>query len=271
MKINKQNIKSRIHNILEKSQGRDKLSRIFDIFIVCLILFNVGLVIIETVEGISQKYSTLLYILDAISVFLFTFEYLLRLWTCTEDKKYQRPIMGRLYYLLTFYMVIDLISILPFYIPMLFFVDLRILRLIRLFRIFRLLKVGRYSKSLKYLINTFKNKKDEIFVSLFIVVVILVISSSIIYYVERDAQPEAFASIPDAMWWGVAALSTTGYGDVKPITPMGKFLGAIITISGIGIFAVPAGIIATGFINKIHSTSRKKIKCPHCHKIINIK
>lgn len=271
MKKNKSNIKARIYSILEKHHGQDRSSRVFDIFIVTLILLNVALVIVETVEGFSQSYSTILFVLDAISVFVFTIEYFLRLWVCTENPQYSRPIAGRLRYAFSFYMLVDLVAILPFYIPILFFVDLRILRLIRLVRIFRLFKVGRYSKSLRYLVTTFKNKKEEIFVSLFIVIVILVISSSVIYYVEKDAQPESFGSIPDAMWWGVAALSTTGYGDVRPITPLGKFLGAIITVSGIGMFAVPAGIIASGFINKIQGSDKKNIKCPHCGEKIKLK
>jgi voltage-gated potassium channel len=126
-------------------------------------------------------------------------------------------------------------------------IDARFVRGIRLFRLFRLFKIGRYSQSINQLVGVFARKKEELAITFFAVILMLILASSVIYLVEHKAQPESFSSIPAAMWWGVATLTTVGYGDVYPITPLGKFFGAIIALLGVGIVALPAGIIASGF------------------------
>ncbi len=161
--------------------------------------------------------------------------------------------------------MIDLMAILPFYLPKLIPFDLRFLRAVRLFRIFRLLKLGRYSESVRLLGRVLNAKKEELGVTIFAVLILLVICSSLMYYAEHQAQPEAFSSIPAAMWWGIVTLTTVGYGDVYPITLPGKILGAIIAVLGIGLFALPAGILASGFADEMQKKrSQASGICPYC-------
>ncbi len=130
-------------------------------------------------------------------------------------------------------MIIDLLSFLPFYVPM-GGMDLRFIRAIRLFRLFRLFKMGRYSQSPTKLVNVIKSKKEELLITVFSSVVLLIIASSLMYFIEREAQPDLFGSIPKAMWWGAVTLTTVGYGDVYPVTLLGRIIGAFIAVLGIG-------------------------------------
>ncbi|MDP3765775.1 MAG: ion transporter [Nanoarchaeota archaeon] len=261
-----QKVKSRIFEILEASAS-DFHSRVFVLFIMTLISLNVIAVILETVENLSFQYSYFFTMFEVFSVAVFTIEYLLRIWTCTADKRFENPITGRSRFVVTPLAIVDLIAVLPFYLPLIFPFDLRFIRVLRLFRLFRLLKMARYSESLRTLGNVFKAKKEELFITLFAVLILLIFASSLMYSIEHEAQPQAFSSIPNAMWWGVVTLATVGYGDVYPITPIGKFLGAIISLLGIGMFALPAGIIASGFAEELRRKRRKQI-CPHCKKSI---
>ncbi len=162
--------------------------------------------------------------------------------------------------------IVDLLAIAPFYLPMLIPVDLRFLRALRLFRILRVLKIGRYSEAMRLFGKVLKAKRAELVTAVFVLVVLLIISSSILYYVEHGVQPDKFTNIPEAMWWGTVTLTTVGYGDIYPVTPAGKLLAALISLMGIGLFALPAGLLSAGFIEEI----RKKHKhvCPHCGKEI---
>jgi voltage-gated potassium channel len=258
-------MKKRIYEILEVANSGDSISRVIDISIAVLILLNVCAVIIETIPSL-KNYAGYFYIFEAFSVAIFTIEYILRVWSCTEDKGYAKPINGRLRYILSPLAVIDLLAILPFYLPMFFVLDLRILRMFRLVRIFRILKFGRYSTSLQMMGNVLIKKKEELGIVLFIVILLLVLASSVLFYVENEAQPNAFSSIPASMWWGIATLTTVGYGDMYPVTPLGKILGAVIALFGIGLFALPAGILASGFADELDKKGRNKKECPHCGK-----
>ena len=249
-------IKQRIFETLEKGIGDDKLSHRFDIFIMALIVINVTLVILETVEYIYVKYQNWFDIIEIISTIIFTIEYLGRIWTCTLIEKYKHPLWGRIRYLFSRAALIDLFAILPFYIPLLFDMDGRFIRILRLFRMIRLFKIGRYSKAFNLITEVVIKRKEELVISLTFLLVMLIFASGLMYYIEHEAQPEAFSSIPETMWWGVATLTTVGYGDVYPITSLGRLLGAIIAILGVGLFALPAGIIAAGFESEL--SQRKK-------------
>ncbi|MEG4115587.1 potassium channel family protein [Microcoleus sp. Pol12A6] len=182
----------------------------------------------------------------------------MRLWVCTVDSRYTHPLWGRLRYGLTPLSLIDLISILPFY-SLLLFPNLSFVNLIRLLRLLRLLKMSRYSELLRTLGAVLYAKKEELIATAFAVFILLIFASSVMYFVENEAHPETFASIPDAMWWGVVTLTTVGYGDIYPITPLGKFLGAILAFLGIGIFALPAGLIAAGFSEEVQRKKQEKM------------
>jgi len=251
-------IRKGLFEVLEKDDGDNRLSRRFDLFIMIMIFLNMIAVIMETVDAVYVKYDSLFEWFEIISVVVFTLEYAGRIWTCTLIERYSHPIKGRIQFILSPIGLIDLLAILPFYLPFIMSIDGRILRLLRLFRLVRIFKMGRYSTAFRMIANVLNRRKEELLVTLTIVLLVLVLASSLMYYVEHEVQPEAFSSIPATMWWGVATLTTVGYGDVYPITSIGRVLGAFIAIMGIGIFALPAGIIASGFEAEIRKKSEEK-------------
>jgi voltage-gated potassium channel len=159
--------------------------------------------------------------------------------------------------------LVDLLSVLPFYLPFVG-VDLRSLRAVRLFRVFRIVKLGRYSKALNLLGRVLVSRKAELVMTIFALLVLMVLASSLMYFAEHDAQPESFSSIPAAMWWAVATLSTVGYGDIYPVTFAGKLLAAVVAVLGIGMFALPAGLLGSAFVEEIQRTPTGPQRCPHC-------
>lgn len=256
--------KKRLFELLEGT-GDGQSTKLFVTFITALIVFNVIAVILETVNSISSKYHAFFYFFDVFSVALFTIEYILRLWSCTSNVKFKDSMSGRIRFAMTPLALVDLIAVLPFYLPIVLPLDLRFLRILRVFRLMRFFKLVRYSKSLKTFGNVLNQKREELIIALFILVVLLIFTSSLLYAVEHSAQPEVFSSIPSSMWWGVATLTTIGYGDIYPVTPLGKFFGSIVAILGIGVFALPAGIMASGFS---HETQKAKKVCPHCGRVV---
>lgn len=265
--------KKRIHEIIEKSSPEDLTGRLFDFFIMSLIFLNVTAVILETVPAIAKTMGSFFYFFELFSVIVFTIEYALRLYSVTADEKYTHPIKGRLRFAFTFMAIVDLAAILPFYLPFLVTVDMRFLRALRLLRFLRILKIGRYSESIQLLGGVAKAKREELTITFYVLFILLIIASSLMYYFEHAAQPENFSSIPAAMWWGIATLTTVGYGDIYPITVLGKLTGAVIAVLGIGIFALPAGIIASGLIEEIQKRNHNENHpcpeyCPHCGKMI---
>ncbi len=261
-------IKKRTYEILEVAKEGDFASKIFDIFIVSLIFLNVIFIILESVESLHKKYEFFFWLFDVFTLSIFSIEYILRLWSCTVDERYKEPLKGRIRFALTPMAMIDLLAILPFFLTFLN-LDLRILRTIRLFRLLRLLKMGRYFTALRVLGYVFIQKKEELTVSIFFVIILLIISSTLMFYIENEAQPEVFSSIPATMWWSIATLTTVGYGDIYPITPLGRLLGGIIAILGIGLFSLPAGIVASGFVEE-YQNKKKTLICPHCGKNIYV-
>ncbi|MBT6994255.1 MAG: ion transporter [Candidatus Cloacimonetes bacterium] len=184
---------------------------------------------------------------ELFSVIIFSIEYLLRIWSCTINDEYGNNFLRRIKFVVNPLSLVDLVAILPFYLPMFIRVDLRMLRILRLFRMMRLVKMGRYMDSLKIIGVVVNRKKEQLLMAAMAMFMLLLFSATLLYVVENKAQPEAFGSIPAAMWWGVAALTSVGYGDVYPITVIGRIFGAIIATLGIGMFALPAGILASGF------------------------
>ena len=208
---------------------------------------------------------------EVVSVIIFSIEYLLRVWSCTTNNKYKHPLWGRIKFIFSPFALVDLFAILPFYLPMIFPFDLRFIRIIRLLRIFRLFKVGRYSEELKIFGRVLKSKKEELIITLFIGFILLILSASLMFFVENPVQPESFPNIPASIWWAITTLTTVSYGDVYPVTTLGKIIAGIISILGIGMFALPAGILSSGFLEEIKKKrTKKKIKvCPYCGKQID--
>ncbi len=265
-------IRRRLYSLVETASYEDiSVQKIdwFDRLIVGLIFFNIIAVILSSISSFEKQFARALNSFELISIIVFSLEYLIRIYACPENPKYSSPVTGRIRFALTPLLIIDLLAILPFYIPLLLPIDLRFLRALRLFRVFRLFKLGRYSRSLKAIGNVLSAKRGELLVTVFLILILLIVSSSLLYYAERDAQPDKFSSIPASMWWGVVTLTTVGYGDVFPVTPLGKIFGAIISFLGIGLFALPAGILGAGFLEEMRKpTCSENKKCPHCGKEI---
>ncbi len=245
-------LRRHIFEIIEIGAGGHLIGRFFDLFMILLILLNVCAVALETVPTIAEPYRIEFLYFEIISLSVFIFEYLLRLWTAVEYRANPQAIGAnqfRARFALSPLMVIDFIAIAPTIIFSFLGLDLRFLRVFRFLRLFKLM---RYSPALSSLASVFYEERRALIATLIIMLGLVLFASSIMYYLERAMQPEAFGSIPAAMWWAFATLTTIGYGDVVPLTMWGKIFGAMVMVLGVGVYALPIGIIASGFANEIH-------------------
>ena len=256
-------IRNRVWQIVEVAKPGDTASRAFDVAILTLIFLNVLAAILGTVPSIEAAAGAFLSWFEAVSVAIFTLEYVARVWACTSDERYARPMLGRLRFVVTGMLLIDLLVILPSYLPLLG-LDLRSLRVLRLMRLLRIAKVARYYSALRLIKRVFIAKKEELILTSAILALLLVIASSVLYYCEYLEQPEAFSSIPATMWWAIATLTTVGYGDIYPQTGLGRLFASIIAVLGIGMFALPTGILGAGFVEEIQKSKQPVEHCPHC-------
>lgn len=252
------NLRKRLFKIVEPTDNPKDVNRYFDLFIMSLILLNVLAIILESEPVIRASLSTFLRGFECFSVLVFSIEYAIRIWIIVEKRNYQSPVLGRLKFLISPMAIIDLLAILPFYLPFLG-VDLRVLRILRLFRIFRIIKMARYTKAFTMVRDVFREKKEELLVIIVFISILLVLLSTIMYYLEGQVQPEIFGSIPRALWWGIITLTTVGYGDAVPVTAFGQLFGGIVALSGIGFIALPTGILASGFSDQISKYKKHKM------------
>ena len=242
--------RNRVYQILNKSQGNDRLSFYCDIIIFLIIVINVICVCLESVEEINNKYSILFSYIEIFSISFFSVEYLLRIWSAASQKDDAcSSSEKRFRYIFSFTGLIDIIAIAPSIIQLFGFgIDTRWIRIIRLAR---LLKISHYSSALEDLISAVYNERNAFGATLYILVISLFLSSSIMYIIENDNQPEAFSSIPSTMWWSIITLTTVGYGDTIPMTSLGKVIGAITALMGVCTVALLTGIVASAFSNQI--------------------
>ncbi|GAB3906123.1 hypothetical protein GCM10028803_38000 [Larkinella knui] len=256
-----------IYRVLETTTGRKRgMSLVFNLILIALITLNAAAIILHTVPSFKLRYDRFFIDFELFSVIFFTIEYFVRVWICVENEKYRHPVTGRLRYVLSTTAIVHLLAILPFYVT-LFHTDLALIRILRIFRIFRLFRITRYSRAFRVIQDVVEDKKEELVLSVSFLMFMLVIISSIMYYLEHTTQPDKFSSIPATLWWGINAMATVGYGDIHPMTPLGKVLAGITTVMGIGLFALPTGILASGFAEHIRSQkSGQKHHCPHCGK-----
>lgn len=259
----KVSLRKNVHSILEITWHR-KLGLSFwvNIFLTVIISLNAIAIILDTVPSIHHKYHQFLLDFEVFSVIVFTIEYILRLWSCVENPFFSHPIKGRLKFIFSAWGLVDLLSIAPFYLSI-FITDLGFIRILRLLRMLRLFRVSKYFHALRVIQKVMKEKQEELVLSFVFIVFVLIISSSTLYYFEHEVQPNKFSSIPEAMWWGVNAMTTVGDADYRPITPIGKIIGGLIAILGVALFALPTGILASGFAEQMRG-NKQKIKCPHC-------
>jgi voltage-gated potassium channel len=275
-------VKVAVYRALYPQEGD---SRWLDSAIITLIALNVLAVILETEEAYNAPYHIGFVVFEWFSSLVFTIEYVARLWVVDLEYDPRRPWRSRARYIFSFMALVDLVAILPFYLPMLITLDLRFVRAIRLLRLFRILKTGRYAHAVRTVAGVFSRKKEELAMTTFILVLLLVLSASAMYFVEhqplvetladgtvvqRQDPNDPFRSIPAAMWWAVITLTSVGYGDVVPQSVMGKFVAAVVSLVGVGFVALPTGILAAGFAEEIREQRLRGGKldlpgyCPHC-------
>ena len=261
-------IKARVFDIISKDDGSDRASRAFDLLIMALILLSVTSIVLESFDSLAAKYRVVFRGFEFFSVIVFTVEYLARIWTA--NLMYPQAAHPRLKYIFSFMALIDLLAILPFYLPFIS-ADMRYLRMVRLFRLFRLFRVfklGRYIDALQTIVQVIRLSASQLIMSLALCAFVMLFSAIVMYTVEKPVQPEQFPNVITSLWWAICTLTTVGYGDVYPITAVGRFFAALISLVGIGIIAIPTGIIAAGFSEVISgkTASEEKPYCPYCGK-----
>lgn len=259
-------LKCRTLDMLEEAKPGDPLSRAFDWLLVFLILLSILAEVLDTVESTAARWGRALDAFESFSVLVFSTEYVLRLWSCTANPRYGHPVTGRLRFMVSPLAIIDLLAVLPFYLFSAGGANLLSLRSVRLFRLVRLLKLARYSESLRTITRVLRRKREELVATLLAAAVVLVIASTLIYSAEHDSQPDKFSSIPESMYWALATLTNVGYGNICPVTAAGKAIAASVALLGIGLVALPAGILGSGFIEEVQKRKAPQRTCPHCGK-----
>ncbi len=265
------------HTLIMSTKGKRGFPLVVNLFIVGLIALNSMAIILYSVPEVREHpaLATLFIDFEIFSVLIFTIEYGLRVWSCIENPNYKHPFWGRVKFIFSAWALVDLLAILPFYLT-LFTADFGLIRMLRILRVVRLYRVTKYSHALSMIKRAINNTKEELILSYSFVLFALLIVSSIIYYIEHPLQPEAFPSIPASIWWGVVTMTTLGYGDIYPITTLGKIFGGFVAILGVALFSLPTGILASGFIQEINNNKQDDDddfshakKCPHCGKEIH--
>ncbi|MBI9010957.1 MAG: ion transporter [Clostridiales bacterium] len=264
-----QQLKKRVFEVIEKAEYGDKASKYFDLGIILLIVLNTIAIVLESYNTIFIRYESQFKIFEFVSVVIFSMEYILRLWTADLKYKTLSNLKSRRKFAFSFMALIDLFAILPFYLPMILPIDLRFLRMVRITRLMRVLKINRYSKALTTIFRVISRKKEELLATVFVMGFVILISATLMYYFENEIQPEVFPNIISSLWWAIATLTTVGYGDVYPVTFIGKVLASVIAVSGIGLVALPTGIISSGFVDEL-GQKPEGIECPHCNTKIHI-
>ena len=248
-----------LYQVLENNRN-GFIAHFINLGLMLLIALNVIFIVASTEASINSRFHVFFQRFEIFSLIIFTIEYLLRVWVSVErsSKDLKHPFLGRIRYIFQPMALVDLLAILPSFFILfgVFGNELLILRALRLVRIF---KLTRYSRSMELLITVLKQEAETMISAIFVLTITIIISATGIYLVEGDVQPEAFGSIPRALWWATVTLTTVGYGDVVPITAMGRALGIVIVITGIGMAALPAGILASGFTSEI-SRRRERFK-----------
>ena len=256
-----QPLRRRTFQVLERAENGDRLSQIADGFLIALIVLSAVAIILESIDAVYANHESWFFWFESFTVGVFTLEYGLRLWSCVEDASkgtsaQSHPMRYRLRYACSGAALIDLIAIAPFYLILLGSggIDMRFLRM---FRLLRVLKLTRYSAALNILLQALRENARSLAAAFFILLMVMLVAATGMYHFEREAQPQAFSSIPAAMWWAFATLTTVGYGDITPITAQGRIFGALITVLGLGMVALPTGILASAYTEQLRRRSER--------------
>ena len=249
-------IQKTLYGMVSTGVVDNRLNQAYDIISTLALAANLIAAFAATFDNIKASYGDLLYWVDAVTVFFFAVDYVLRI--LTAELQYRGYPKGEAIckYVLSGYGIIDLLSFLPHYLPAFFPAGAAVFRMFRVVRIFRLFRINAYSDSLTLITNVLSKKKTQLLASLFVIITLILASSLCMYSVEHDAQPEVFRNAFSAIWWATSTLLTVGYGDIYPITVMGQILGIIITFLGVGLVAIPTGIISAGFVEEYQNATK---------------
>ena len=249
-------LRGRVNALLDHNLQPSRASRAVGGLIALLIVINVASVILESVESIRRHYEPILWWIEQVATAVFSVEYVLRVWSAVDraNGKFRHPVWGRLRYATQFFSVVDLIAVLPGILGLFGAWDLRVLRLMRLLR---MLKLSRHSTTFSLLWAVFREEANAIGAVLFILVATLIMSGSLMFMIENEAQPSVFSSIPAAMWWAIETLTTVGYGDMVPVTPLGKIIGGVVSVVGIGTLALLSGVLTVSFMDQLRLRREK--------------
>lgn len=247
--------KKRVFDIIQIGYKGDAPSRIFDIFISAVIMTNIAAMLLDTFNELSA-FSRVFEVIELITVIVFCIEYILRMWTADLLYPERGAVGSRIRFLFSWDGIVDLLTILPFY----FLSGFIVFRMLRVVRIFRLFRINAQYDSFNVITNVLKEKRNQIISSVFIILILMLASSIGMYSAEHAVQPDKFDNAFSGMWWSISTLLTVGYGDIYPITVVGKIMAIVIALLGVGVVAIPTGIISAGFVEQYskneHSDSR---------------
>lgn len=245
--INLDKAKKRTFEIIQIGNQTDVPSLAFDILIVFVILLNIVITFCQTFAGLA-RYETLLQTAELITIVIFTVEYILRLWTAQYLYPEAENGVAKLKFLFSFYGIVDLLTILPYFLPFVFPSGAVAFRMFRVVRILRLFRINAKYDAFHVITSVLKEKRGQLAYSIFLVLVLMMASSLCMYGLEHEAQPEHFSNAFSGIWWSVSTLLTVGYGDIYPITVGGQAMAIVIAFLGVGMVAIPTGIISAGFV-----------------------
>lgn len=250
--------RKRLFEIIEVGNDLDMTSRSYDIINALSIVINLVASILYTFEGIRETFGSILMLIEKITVAFFFIDYILRVITAKYLHKGDSEVVAIRKYMLSFTGIVDLLSFLPYYLPVFWPGGAVAFRMIRIARIFRLFRINAYYDSLNVITEVINGKKQQLLSSVFIILVLMIASSLCMYSLEHEAQPEVFTNAFSGIWWATSTLLTVGYGDIYPITVMGKVFGIIISFLGVGMVAIPTGIISAGFVDQYATIKRRE-------------
>ncbi|MCM1184301.1 MAG: ion transporter [Roseburia sp.] len=242
-------IKKRVFEIIQIGNKSDAISSLFDYFIVTMIVLNIVEVVFVTFDAF-MPYRVVLRRIEAFTSIVFCVEYLLRLWTADLIYPGLGRVKSRLRFAVSFYGIVDLLTFLPFFFPSVFATGIVAFRMLRVFRVFRLFKINAQYDAFHVVLDVLREKKEQLFSSICLILIMMLASSLCMYSLEHDAQPEVFQDAFSGIWWSVSTLLTVGYGDIYPITAAGKAMAIVIAFLGVGLVAIPTGIISAGFVER---------------------
>lgn len=246
----------RISEIIEVGSTSDFISRFYDIFSTVMLLINLTATVLYTFDYMEDNFGPVLLLAEAVTVAFFAVDYVLRLWTARYTRQGRGSEKAIWRYMFSFTGIVDLLSFLPHYLPIFFPSGAAFFRMFRVIRIFRLFQINAYYDSLNVITQVIASKKQQLLSSVFIILVLMFASSLCMYSLEHEAQPEVFQNAFSGIWWAVSTLLTVGYGDIYPITTLGQIFGILISFLGVGMVAIPTGIISAGFVEQYSHIKR---------------